>query len=561
MKSLKALVPWVFFGLLLGGIVYFSLMNQPRNVDPESIDWGEEPQSESEALQKVEEYLAYLESDEVKEESIAEIHEFVRDTRSAIWASRYTSRELQEKLQILESAHAIKGAEKTLARSVEVEQEGRQALAAGQIEVALPLLRQAAELQQEVNETYSTSPPRNHVRYTRLNSEIRNLQAKPMEQESKLLEQQAIEAEAAGEWSKAAELYLEAYNLQMTINQQFQGTPSSDYRRSRTLSEKQKLASAGILFEGVEEKIRQAEAAVAEGQREQASTFYNEAEKEMIDLIERYPANPFASRTRLNDLLVRRENTLAAPMGEEVVKEFERIQQKLRAGENEGLEQSLIALQQRSEQLFKDYPNNTLVSEETRFLILYLVTVRRHIPTIREQALQMLSEERDGNGNQWATTEVPQNLYQEVMRNNPSARKAPELPVTRITLEEAREFCRRLSVILGQTVRLPRVEEYRSVFFDANVKSNWGGWHSGNSAEVVQPVGTSNPGLFGIHDLVGNVGEWAEGDAEASRQGMVAGGSIESDEAEFRSLPVKSLSTRERSPVIGFRFLLETENF
>lgn len=424
MKALKALVPWVFFGLLLGGLVYYSLMNQPRSVDPESMDWAEEPQSESEVLQKVEDYRTYLRSEQIQEESIEEIREFVRDTRSAIWASRYTSRELEEKLKVLESEYAIKGAEGVLALSFEAEEAGRQALAAGKIEDALPLLRRAAELQREVNETYSVSPPRNHVRFSRLDSEIRNLQAKPMEQNSKQLEQQAIEAEEAGEWSRAAALYLESYNLQMAINQQFQGTPSSDYRRSRSLLEKQKLASAGILFEGVEEKIRQAEAAVAEGNLEKASAFFDEAEKEMIELIERYPANPFASRTRLNDLLVRRENTLASTRAEEVLKGFEDIQNKLRQGEVEGLSQSMARLQQRTEQLFTDFPKNTLVSEETRFLILYLVNVQRNIAGIREQALRMLSDEPDSHGNLWAATEVPQELYQAVMRNNPSARKA-----------------------------------------------------------------------------------------------------------------------------------------
>src|SRR5437762_12582129 len=67
-----------------------------------------------------------------------------------------------------------------------------------------------------------------------------------------------------------------------------------------------------------------------------------------------------------------------------------------------------------------------------------------------------------------AKYEVPQNLWQAVMGNNPSRWKGPRNSVEMVSLDEARAFCRKVTEVLqatkvidrGQIVRLPTEAEW-----------------------------------------------------------------------------------------------------
>ena len=58
-------------------------------------------------------------------------------------------------------------------------------------------------------------------------------------------------------------------------------------------------------------------------------------------------------------------------------------------------------------------------------------------------------------------TEVPQALYSLIMGTNPSRNQGDLRPVDSISWLEAKNFCERLSWILGQPVRLPTENEFR----------------------------------------------------------------------------------------------------
>lgn len=92
-------------------------------------------------------------------------------------------------------------------------------------------------------------------------------------------------------------------------------------------------------------------------------------------------------------------------------------------------------------------------------------------------------------------------------------------PVINISHETAQMFCRWLSKETGKKYRLPTEAEWEIAARggeagDAKLSKADAekiAWFKDNSKEQTQPVGKKAANKFGLHDIVGNVGEWAIG--------------------------------------------------
>lgn len=181
-----------------------------------------------------------------------------------------------------------------------------------------------------------------------------------------------------------------------------------------------------------------------------------------------------------------------------------------------------------------------------------------------------------------AKYEVPQNLYEAVMGNNPSRWKGPRNSVEMMTIAEARQFCEKITAALRsagllkdtEIIRLPTDEEWeyccragtttRYSFGDkaqgpadkgpkASLLDKYG-WHHGNAAGNDPPVGALAPNPWGLYDVHGYLWEFATtGNGDPGRTIVIRGGSWKDEFPLLESAARKELAADVRDDAIGFR--------
>ncbi len=102
------------------------------------------------------------------------------------------------------------------------------------------------------------------------------------------------------------------------------------------------------------------------------------------------------------------------------------------------------------------------------------------------------------------------------LTSNATEFKGDNLPVERVSWEEVKEFCARLSKATGKIYRLPTEAEWE---YAARAGSKSGSypeplkdyaWFDENSGGKTHPIGQKKPNPWGLYDIYGNVYEWCE---------------------------------------------------
>lgn len=197
-----------------------------------------------------------------------------------------------------------------------------------------------------------------------------------------------------------------------------------------------------------------------------------------------------------------------------------------------------------------------------------------------------------------AKYEVPQNLYEAVMGQNPSKWKGPRNSVEMFSYDDAREFCKKATALLREAKRLEADEEIRLPteaeweyccragtktaysFGDSAVKPDDKGtraslldeygWHTGNAAGNDPPVGAKKPNAWGLYDMHGYLWEfvsdawhdtyanaptdgstWSSDEREARR--VIRGGSWKDRHEALRCASRKSIAADEADDAVGLR--------
>ncbi len=143
---------------------------------------------------------------------------------------------------------------------------------------------------------------------------------------------------------------------------------------------------------------------------------------------------------------------------------------------------------------------------------------------------------------QWrAITSLPKVKHN--LHSNPSNFKGDNLPVEKVSWEDAVEFCQRLSKQTGREYRLPTEAEWEYAcrsrtttpfHFGETITGDLANYNAsviyanepkGEYREKTTPVGSFSPNAFGLYDMHGNVWEWCEDDWHDNYEGAPTDGS------------------------------------
>jgi formylglycine-generating enzyme required for sulfatase activity len=193
---------------------------------------------------------------------------------------------------------------------------------------------------------------------------------------------------------------------------------------------------------------------------------------------------------------------------------------------------------------------------------------------------------------QWmAVAGLPQ--VKRFLLNDPSQFKGADLPVERVSWDEAVEFCERLSRATGRKYRLPTEAEWEYAaragtdtpfHYGSGIVSDWANFDgdrayltssdSGNRGKTVVAGSLGGVNGFGLYDMHGNVWEWCQDnwhdsyqaaptDGSAWRQGgapylkVLRGGGWDSAAVECRVSFRDRLTPTLRLNNVGFRVVVD----
>lgn len=186
------------------------------------------------------------------------------------------------------------------------------------------------------------------------------------------------------------------------------------------------------------------------------------------------------------------------------------------------------------------------------------------------------------SGYHLSATEVTQAQWQKVMKNNPSNNKGADLPVERVSWDEAMAYCKRITEVEQKAGRLAKncryilpTEAQWERACRAATQGDFAGdlnamaWHGDNNeAKKTQAVSKKEPNKWGFHDMHGNVWEWCydfyannyEGlssrdpSGPARGKGRVGrGGAMNGGAASCRSANRNQMTQNNRFNNVGFR--------
>ena len=555
-------LPWACLGagvLLVVGSVFAWGFFRPQHSaelidpnDPEMVRLREE----SVALER--QFARACDSRTPTAEDLELLQRAIDNQREWMRATGSADPEQAQRAAALDALYADVWQRHASATSNADEVAGRQLLAAGRRDEALQRLRSALDLQRQLNQRREATGGRDLSRETSLRQELERLDAEPIGAELADVTARAAKLRDENNTAEALAAYTRARELQQRLNREFGRTRYASLSNLEKLEEEVATIETSGLAEEVMALSAQAAEAQGAGRSADAVALFEKAADVQRRINDDHPRSRHVSAARVETLEVARQTELSADAMRRAQALDREVAEALQARRFDDLEPKLREGSELNDTVATQYPRSRRLDPELRLKFNFLLVHRERIAPVQAELADGLRPV-PGRAVRILRTEVPQRLYEMVMQANPSRQTGADLPVESVNAYDTAEFCRRLSWMLGRTVRLPTEAEFRAALGlvpDGAALAEQV-WSQERSGQNVHPVASTVAGPNGCYDLLGNVAEWLAPTTDDAEAAPVAGGSCTDALADLARVPLEKHSRLDRARTIGFRVVVE----
>ncbi|MFT3828212.1 MAG: SUMF1/EgtB/PvdO family nonheme iron enzyme [Opitutaceae bacterium] len=562
-SSRRRLLPWIGTGaailVAVGGVFAWGFLRHEEGGTLASENDPAMQRLRAESLEIEREFARVRELGVPTDADLQRLQRAIEAQREWMRATGSLDEAQNQRLRDLEAMHEGAWLRATLARTAADEAEGRALLKDGKLAEGVAKLREALERQRLLNQRQGPGSGRDLARETALAQEIARLDAGPISAELANVTAEAGKLRDAGNTAAALAAYHRAHDLQLRLNREFGRTPFASLANLGELAlEIATLDSLALWGESRDCAARAVEAQ-GRGAPQEAAALFERARDAQLKLNTDFPRSRHASAERGEELEIERQTALTVEAVERLVQLDRAIAAKLRARDLATVPEMILEGARLNDTLFSQLPRSRKLDAELRQKFSYLMLQRGVLEPLSRVMADKFRPVPGRTGVQMLVTELPQQVYEVVARNNPSRLAGADLPVESVSFDEAQEFCRRLGWLLGRNVRLPTEAEYRAAvgMVPAGMELFAQVWSQERSGQRSHPIASASANAAGLYDLLGNVAEWLAPDRPDPETALVAGGSYADTAAQIAQIPLERRNRLERARTIGFRFVLE----
>ncbi len=412
---------------------------------------------------------------------------------------------------------------------------------------------EALRLQREVNRSGAPGILKNFRKETEFEQRIQGLAAAPLAQEVTQALAAARREAAAENWTEALGAYAAARDAQMRINMEFPRSAFADNLKLDRIEREVESLDAATLAREVDHFEAEGDAAMAGADYEAATAAFESARQLQLHINQDFARSQFLSSARVQTLEVKRQTAASVPLIAEIGREAAEIEIMLRQRQTVVAAEKIVATEAKLRAGWERLKRSERWDPALQLRLAYLASQRDRLAEIQDTIYERLRPLPGVGELRILRTELPQFLYQQVMKSNPSRNPGRAFAVDSVNWFEAVNCCERLSWIMGRTVRLPTADEFRIAVADAAVGDAIGG------AEESLAMASGEPNAAGLYDLLGNLAEWlaASPSDAGGTPAPIAGGSYLDKAEDLTAVITREMPRSDRARHVGFRIVME----